>query len=112
MWGSIPSASQDSVRRKSFPKLLINCTDDEITILIILILRNEYNSDIVTKENDALHSAFTVYFTFLKPLSNKFYVCIFIVFQQKAARRQSDGDKFYSLPKKPGIVLNSIDLII
>lgn len=28
---------------------------------------------------------------------------IFIVFQQKTARRQSDGDKFYSLPKKPGI---------
>lgn len=52
-----------------------------------------------------MHSAFMVYFIFLKPLSNKFYVFIFIVFQQKAARRQSDDDKFYSLPKKPGIVV-------
>lgn len=53
-----------------------------------------------------------VYCILLKPLSNKFYVFVFIVFQQKAARRQSDGDKFYSLPKKPGILLKSIDLII
>lgn len=32
---------------------------------------------------------------------------LFTVFQQKAARRQSDGgDKCYSLPKKPGIDAN------
>lgn len=58
-----------------------------------------------------MHSAYMVYFIFLKPLSNKFYVFILIVFQQKASRRQSDDDKFYCLPKKPGIVVK-FNLII
>lgn len=71
--------------------------------------QKQYNSRIATKENEVLH------LSFLESSTVRSFLCLFsinitcyfffTVFQQKTARRQSDGDKFHG-PKRQGTDIN------